>query len=175
MAPKRKSKIRTKEIHDSQKQKVKGESSKGTKRPRVSKDQTTFTKMGIPISPPFKKQRSFVPNEEAERFINDKAEKLFIQLQYVHFSDSKVFDFSFEDALRKFELRDFYVEFVDYCPELVIKFQANARQWINENEKDSFYYQTIGVQSRVNGVEIIIDEKMLTKLFNLPLVGIKVK
>ena len=58
-------------------------------------------------------------------------------------------------------------EALDYYANLVREFYANAKRRVNDDEEEFVCYETIGVKSLVKGVDIVIDEKLINKLFNL--------
>ena len=58
---------------------------------------------------------------------------------------------------------------------MVKEFYANARKWENRDSEDTLYFGNIGVSSRVNGQEIILDEGLLFDLFGLSNRGCIVK
>ena len=63
----------------------------------------------------------------------------------------------------------------DFYPNLVKEFYANARKWENRDSDDTLNFGNIGVSSRVNGQEIILDEGLLLELFGLSNRGCIVK
>ena len=63
----------------------------------------------------------------------------------------------------------------NFYPELVRELYANTRKWENKNSEGAFNLGNIGVSSRVNGQEILIDESLLNELFKLSNRGCVVK
>ena len=63
----------------------------------------------------------------------------------------------------------------DFYPDLIKEFYANSRKWENKDSEDTLNFENVGVSSRVNGQEILIDESLLYELFRLSHRGCIVK
>ena len=170
MAPKIAKKIRSK-VAQEKGNAERGESSRGEKRPNSSRP---------PISPASKrsKPKQNVPVEDrfdAQKFIVLQAARLYKALGKVRISNSKVFDFrslhecglELFDAFNTFGIRRFSVVGDDFYPDLVKEFYANARKWENRDSEDTLNFGNIGVSSRVNGQEIILNENCWSLLHNV--------
>ena len=55
----------------------------------------------------------------------------------------------------------------DFYPNLVKEFYANASRWENSDSEDTLNFGNVGISSRVNGQEILIDESLSYELFGL--------
>ena len=97
--------------------------------------------------------------------------RLYKALGKARTSDSKVFDFrSLHEcgieliyAFNKFGIRKFFMVGDEFYPDLVKEFYANARKWENRDSEDTLNFGNVGVSSRVNGQEIIVDESLLSE------------
>ena len=178
MAPKIAKKVRSKVAHEKGNVE-RGDSSHGEKRPSSSRP---------PISPASKRSKTThnVPIEDwfdARKFIDLQAAKLYKALGKARISDSKVFDFrslhecglELFQAFNTFGFRRFSIVGDDFYPDLVKEFYANAQKWENMDSEDTLNFGNIGVSSRVNGQEIILDESLLFELFGLSNRGCIVK
>ena len=58
-----------------------------------------------------------------------------------------------ENDFVRFNLRDFCIETSNSYPELIREFYANVEQWINDDEKDFMWYESVEVKSRMNGMD----------------------